>query len=74
LILLTPQWCLQDRPTRWTLKKPTRRGTEKRVVTVGLIQDDIVVVVVWTARDETRRIISMRRANEKERKQFEGIF
>jgi uncharacterized protein len=38
---------------------------EPRFVTTGLL-DQRMVVVVWTKRGETRRIISMRKANERE--------
>ena len=38
---------------------------EDRFVTVGWI-DERLVVVVWTPRGEARRIISMRRINERE--------
>jgi uncharacterized DUF497 family protein len=39
---------------------------ETRYVTVGLLEDT-VIVVVWTDRPPNRRIISMRKANENER-------
>lgn len=39
---------------------------EERVVSIGMLGDD-VVVVVWTLRGETRRIISMRKGNEREK-------
>ncbi len=38
---------------------------EVRLMTVGLL-DASVVIVVWTARGDFRRIISMRKANERE--------
>lgn len=38
---------------------------EPRFFTVGLLQER-VVVVVWITRDDARRIISMRYANERE--------
>ena len=37
--------------------------SEPRYITVGML-DDRMVVMVWTPRGETRRIISMRKANE----------
>jgi hypothetical protein len=43
---------------------------EDREITVGLL-DDAVVVVVWTERQDSRRIISMRKAHKNER---EGYF
>lgn len=42
---------------------------EPRFVTVGYL-DARVVVVVWTPRGRVRRIISMRKANEREVAQF----
>ncbi len=39
---------------------------EDRFVTVGLL-DARLVVMVWTLRGEVRRIISMRKANEREK-------
>jgi len=42
---------------------------EPRCVTVGYL-DGRVVVVVWTPRGRTRRIISMRKANEREIAKF----
>ncbi len=38
---------------------------EARYITVGALRDKIVVMV-WTPRDQARRIISMRHANDKE--------
>ncbi|MDP3670271.1 MAG: BrnT family toxin [Telluria sp.] len=42
---------------------------EPRFVTVGYL-DGRVVVVVWTPRGRSRRIISMRKANEREIAKF----
>lgn len=42
---------------------------EPRCVTVGHL-DERVVVVVWTPRGRARRIISMRKANEREIAKF----
>ena len=39
---------------------------EERFITIGLL-DGAMVVLVWTSRDGTRWIISMRRTNERER-------
>ena len=50
-----------------TLTVPSDRGEESRYFTLGW-RGDILVVVVWTPRDGGRRIISMRKANEAERK------
>ena len=43
---------------------------EKRFISLGLL-DDMVVVVVYTERSEKIRLISMRKANQKERKAYE---
>ncbi|WP_447753267.1 BrnT family toxin [Sphingopyxis fribergensis] len=39
---------------------------EVREISVGLVQGN-VIVVVWTERDDSRRIISMRKADRDER-------
>jgi uncharacterized DUF497 family protein len=39
---------------------------EDRFITVGFLQAKLVVLV-WTPRGELRRIISMRKANEREK-------
>lgn len=43
---------------------------EPRFITMGTL-DDRLVVMVWTPRGESRRIISMRKANEREIERFE---
>ena len=42
---------------------------EPRFTTVGVL-DGRMVIVVWTPRGEVRRIISMRKANEREIARF----
>lgn len=42
---------------------------EARSITMGLL-DERIVVIVWTWRDETCRVISMRKANEREIRRF----
>ena len=44
---------------------------ERRRVTVGYL-DNRMVVVVWTERDGSRRIISLRKANEREQARYAG--
>lgn len=39
---------------------------EHRFITVGYL-DDRLIVLVWTPRGEVRRIISMRKANDREK-------
>ena len=42
---------------------------EERYVTIGRLNDRLVVIA-WTPRDGTRRIISMRKANGREQKKY----
>ena len=42
---------------------------EQRFVTIGFL-DGRMVILAWTLRGETRRIISMRKANEREKKKY----
>ncbi len=42
---------------------------ELRFITFGFI-DQREIVIVWTPRDNSRRIISMRKANEREQQSF----
>lgn len=42
---------------------------EDREISVGLLNGN-VVVVVWTERDDSRRIISMRKADKDEREEY----
>ncbi|MCU0729035.1 MAG: BrnT family toxin [Sphingopyxis sp.] len=43
---------------------------EERIVTIGLLETSIIVIV-WTQREQSRRIISMRKAHDHERRFFE---
>ena len=49
-----------------------RDYSEVRMVTVGLL-DDRITMVVWTQRGSERRIISMRHCNEREQRRFEAF-
>ncbi len=42
---------------------------EKRIITFGFLNGR-EIVIVWTQRGENRRIISMRKANEREKHAF----
>ena len=42
---------------------------EVRYITIGFL-DEAMVVLVWTRRNDGQRIISMRRANERERRLY----
>lgn len=46
---------------------------EVRQITIGFL-DRRMVVVVWTQRGTARRIISLRKANEREQKAYAGRF
>ena len=51
---------------RYFTAEDTREDySEPRYITLGKL-DDRMVVMVWTPRGEVRRIISMRKANERE--------
>ena len=43
--------------------------SEPRYITVGML-DDRMVVMVWTPRGETRRTTSMRKAHEQEKARY----
>lgn len=46
---------------------------ETRLITIGFL-DSRMVVMVWTQRGATRRIISLRKANEREQKIYADRF
>lgn len=52
-----------------TAQDDRRNYGEDRYITVGLL-DDAMVVLVWTLRGDAYRIISMRKANERERRLY----
>ena len=49
-----------------TVEDDRRDYGEDRFIPIGFL-DDVMVVLVWTPRDGAYRIISMRKANERER-------
>ena len=49
-----------------TVEDDRRDYGEDRFITIGFIEDTMVVLV-WTPRDGSQRIISMRKANGRER-------
>ena len=55
--------------TQVTIVDERRMYGESRYLTYGFLADRMVAVV-WTPRDGSRRIISMRYANERERERF----
>ena len=52
-----------------TVEDDRRDYGEDRFITVGLL-DGAMVVLVWTSRGDAYRIISMRKANERERRLY----
>ena len=46
---------------------------ENRFITIGFL-DGMMVILVWTPRNGTHRIISMRKANERERSLYAPRF
>ena len=53
----------------FTLPDDRRDYGEDRYITVGTLTGRMVVIV-WTARGAARRIISMRKANEREQQRY----
>lgn len=53
----------------FTLADDRREYGEARFVTVGLLNGRMIVMV-WTPRGAARRIISMRKANEREQEHY----
>ena len=54
-----------------TIEDDRQEYGEKRFITVGLLEDRMLVLV-WTPRGAARRIISMRKANAREQKNYQG--
>lgn len=52
-----------------TFEDDRRDYGEPRLVTMGLMEGRLVFVA-WTPRGDARRIISLRKANERERKRY----
>ena len=53
----------------FTAEDTRENHNEARYITVGKL-DERMVVMVWTPRGEAHRIISMRKANEREQTQY----
>ncbi len=58
-------------PLAITIEDDSATG-ESRYVTIGTNSFGSVMVVVWTERDEDVRLISVRKAEPKERRQYEA--
>lgn len=54
----------------YTLQDLRQSYSESRFVTVGWLNQQMVLIV-WTPRGHKRRIISMRKCNERERRIYE---
>jgi len=51
------------------------QGTEIRYLALGMIgEDDLVIAIVYTMRDNVRRVISARRGRRYERASYKGQF
>ena len=61
-----------DGPTL-TVEDDRRDYGEARFITIGFL-DNTMVVLVWTLRNGSYRIISMRKVNERERKLYTPRF
>lgn len=53
----------------YTARDLRQEYEEERFITVGLL-DSRMVVMVWTPRGDARRIVSMRKANEREQARY----
>ena len=56
-----------------TIPDDRRDYGERRFITIGFL-DGTMVVLVWTPRAHAYRIISMRKANERERRLYQPRF
>ena len=70
LSLVEGEGVLND-PLGLTIEDGFSEG-EPRWITIGANADGELLVAVWTERDHGERLISVRRATAKERKQYEG--
>ena len=70
LSLVEGEGVLND-PLGLTIEDDSSEG-EARWITIGANADGELLVAVWTERDDGERLISVRRATAKERKEYEG--
>ena len=59
--------------TSLTVQDERKDYGERRFLTIGFLDDDMVILV-WTSRRNAQRIISMRKANGRERKLYSPRF
>jgi uncharacterized protein len=55
-------------------REDTQADNEQRFITLGMGAKNRILVVVWTLRDETVRLISAWKANQPQRKNYEQQF
>jgi len=70
LSLVEGEGVLND-PLGLTVEDDSSAG-ESRWVTLGMNAGGEILVAVWTEREDGERLISVRRATTKERKNYEG--
>ena len=70
LSLVEGEGVLND-PLGLTIEDDSSEG-EPRWITIGANASGELLVAVWTERDDCERLISVRRATAKERKEYEG--
>ncbi len=58
-------------PLSLTISDPQHSINEKRYIIIGRSINDNILVVIFTERGDNIRIISSRKANKRERKQYE---
>lgn len=58
---------------RPVLERSSARGGEARIVSIAELSADDMVVVVWTWRRDKRRIISVRRVRDGERRAYRQL-
>jgi uncharacterized protein len=63
---------LMDMATAFTILDSRKEYSEDRFVSYGLIGSRLHVLC-WTRRDDRMRIISLRKANDREQKAFSGL-
>ena len=56
--------------TQYEFEDRRRDYGEERIITIGLL-DERMVVVVWTQRGDDRHVISMRKANAREQRRYQ---
>ena len=55
--------------TEWTIEDKRKAYGEDRFITFRVARHRLVVIV-WTTRDQVKRIISMRKANDREQARY----